>query len=189
MAGRLRATGVSVWRGRGLADATTMNRMAHLRRWAKAVGKPNVVKSNAGFGIGQRSHVCDGTKRRDFDPGKLARVKGEYVRTALRPQAAFRLRREEAIRFALARADRGDHIAVKASTAQGGRARDVAAWRAPGAAGESRCCRPRQDSHAYHTARFTSPASAGRVRGLGRPPPPVTVPWRCDRRRPPAASA
>ena len=113
------------WRERGLADATMMNRMAHLRWWAKAVGKPNVVQSNAELGIGQRSHVSDGTRRRDLDARKLARVKDEHVRMALRLQAAFGLRREEAIKFAPARADRGDHIAVKASTAKGGRARDV----------------------------------------------------------------
>ena len=57
-----------------------------------------------------------------------------------------------------------------------------AAWRAPGAAGESRCCRSRQDSRAAHGARLASPASAGRVRGLGRPPPPGTLAGGANRR-------
>ncbi|MCY3818186.1 MAG: integrase domain-containing protein, partial [Gammaproteobacteria bacterium] len=44
---------------------------------------------------------------------------------ALRLQAAFGLRREEAIKFSPSHADRGGRIAVKASTAKGGRAREV----------------------------------------------------------------
>ena len=40
-------------------------------------------------------------------------------------EAAFGLRREEAIKFAPSWADRGDRIVVKASTAKGGRARNV----------------------------------------------------------------
>ena len=113
------------WFDRGLADATMMNRMAHLRWWAKEVGKPNIVRTNAEYGIGKRSHVSDGTKRRDLDLEKLALVKDEHVRMALRLQAAFGLRREEAIKFRPSWADRGDRIVVKASTAKGGRARDV----------------------------------------------------------------
>ena len=113
------------WFDRGLADAIKMNRMAHLRWWAKEVGKPNVIKPNAEYGIGKRSHVSDGTKRRDLDIDKLKLVKDEHVRMALCLQAAFGLRREEAIKFSPSWADRGDRIVVKASTAKGGRARDV----------------------------------------------------------------
>ena len=69
--------------------------------------------------------MSDGTRRRDLDAEKLARVKDAHVRMALRLQAAFGLRREEAIKFRPRYADRGDHIAVKASTAKGGRPRDV----------------------------------------------------------------
>ena len=77
------------WFDRGLADATMMNRMAHLRWWAKEVGKPNIVRSNAEYGIGQRSHVSDGTKRRDLDMDKLERVTDAHVKMALCLQAAF----------------------------------------------------------------------------------------------------
>ena len=101
------------------------NRMSALRWWAQKVGKPNVVKSNAGYGLRPRSQVSDGTRRRDLDAEKLARVKDAHVKMALRLQAAFGLRREEAIKFRPRYADRGDHIAVKASTAKGGRPRDV----------------------------------------------------------------
>ena len=113
------------WRAGRVSDATIMNRMAHLRWWAQRVGKANLVKANADYGIGKRSHVSDGTKRRDLYPGKLALVEDRHVRMALRLQAAFGLRREEAIKFAPAYADRGDRISVKGSTAKGGRPRQV----------------------------------------------------------------
>ena len=113
------------WSDRGLSDATMMNRMAHVRWWADRVGKGNMVKTNADYGIVPRSHVSDGTRRRDLDAAKLALVKDEHVRMALRLQAAFGLRREEAIKFSPSWADRGDCIAVKASTAKGGRSREV----------------------------------------------------------------
>ena len=113
------------WRDRRLSDATIMNRMAHLRWWAAQVGKSNLVGSNAQYGIGPRSHVSDGTRRRDLDEAKLARVRDAHVRMALRLQAAFGLRREEAIKFTPAYADRGDRLAVRGSTAKGGRPREV----------------------------------------------------------------
>ena len=47
---------------------------------------------------------------------------------ALRLQAAFGLRREEAIKFSPAYADRGDRIVLKASTTKGGRAREIPIW-------------------------------------------------------------
>ena len=113
------------WFDRKLTHATMMNRMAHVRWWAKQVVKADIAKSNAEYSIGSRSHVSDGTKRRDLDEAKLARVKDVHVRMALRLQAEFGLRREEAIKFSPSHADRGDRIAVKASTAKGGRVREV----------------------------------------------------------------
>ena len=113
------------WFDRGLSDATVMNRMAHVRWWAEQVGKCDMVKTNADYGISARSHVADGTRRRDLDEANLARVEDPHARMALRLQAAFGLRREEAIKFSPSYADRGDRVAVKASTAKGGRAREV----------------------------------------------------------------
>ncbi len=113
------------WRAGGVSDATIMNRMAHLRWWAERVGKANLVKANADYGVLPRSHVSDGAKRRDLDPEKLARVADAHARMALRLQAAFGLRREEAIKFSPRRADRGDRIVVRGSTAKGGRPREV----------------------------------------------------------------
>ncbi len=47
------------------------------------------------------------------------------MRMALRLQAAFGLRREEAIKLSPSHADRGDRLLVKASTAKGGRPHEV----------------------------------------------------------------
>ena len=113
------------WRAGRLSDATIMNRMAHLRWWAERVGKDNLVKPNADYGIRARSHVSDGTKRRHLDTEKLTRVKDPHVRMALRLQGAFGLRREEAIKFTPVRDDRGDRIRLKGATTKGGRPRDV----------------------------------------------------------------
>ena len=113
------------WKDGGPSDATMMNRMAHLRWWADRVGKGGMVRPNADYGMRPRSHVSDGTRRRDLDAERLARLRDPHVRMALRLQAAFGLRREEAIKFSPSHADRGDRILVKASTAKGGRPREV----------------------------------------------------------------
>ena len=113
------------WQAGGLSHATVMNRMAHVRWWAERVGKRGMVGANADYGILPRSHVSDGTRRRDLDEAGLALVKDDHVRVALRLQAAFGLRREEAIKLSPSHADRGDRLLVKASTAKGGRPREV----------------------------------------------------------------
>ena len=75
-----------------VSDATIMNRMAHVRWWAERIGKANLVKPNAEYGIRPRSHVSDGTRRRDLDAAKLARVR--IPTSALR--CACRLRSDPA---------------------------------------------------------------------------------------------
>ena len=131
---RLRATGlrrkhvnalVAEWQRRGLAAGTMKNRMSALRWWAERVGRPGVVGTNATHGIGERRYVTNEDRSRRLDAGELARVTDEHVRMSLRLQAAFGLRREEAIKFTPAYADRGDRVRIKASWAKGGRAREV----------------------------------------------------------------
>ena len=134
---RLRATGlrrkhvnalVREWRRAGLSTGTIKNRMAALRWWARQIGKPGVVGRNAEHGIGNRRYVTNEDKSRRLDPGRLDRVGDAHVRMALRLQAAFGLRREEAIKFRPAYSDRGEKIVLKASTTKGGRAREIPVW-------------------------------------------------------------
>ena len=134
---RLRATGlkrkhvnalVAEWQRRGLAVGTMKNRMSALRWWAERVGRPGVVATNAAHGIGERRYVTNEDRSAVLDPEKLARVTDAHVRMSLELQAAFGLRREEAIKFTPAWADRGDRVRIKASWAKGGRAREIPIW-------------------------------------------------------------
>ena len=99
--------------------------MAHLRWWAERVGRPGVVGTNAAHGIGERRYVTNEDRSAVLDPEKLARVTDAHVAMSLELQAAFGLRREEAIKFIPAYADRGDRVRIKASWAKGGRAREI----------------------------------------------------------------
>ena len=134
---RLRATGlkrkhvnalVAEWQRRGLATGTVKNRMSALRWWAERVGRPGVVGTNAAHGIGERRYVTNEDRSAVLDVEKLARVTDEHVRMSLELQAAFGLRREEAIKFTPAYADGGDRVRIKASWAKGGRAREIPIW-------------------------------------------------------------
>lgn len=84
-------------------------RMAYLRWWAPKVGKPN-----ADYSIVERKYVSDGTKRCELHADRLALVKDDHARMSLRLQAAFVLRREEAIKFSPTYVDRGNRIVLKA---------------------------------------------------------------------------
>ena len=116
---------VREWKRQELSTGTMANRMAHLRWWARRIGKANIVrKDNASYGI-VKGPMLNTDKSRDLPEDKLALVRDEHVRLALRLEEAFGLRREEAIKFAPSYADRGDRIVLKASTAKGGRPREV----------------------------------------------------------------
>ena len=130
----LRATGlrrkhtvalVQEWKRQGRSIGTMKNRTAHLRWWARHVGRPGVVPSNSELGIANREYVTNEDKSVVLDPGKLALVRDEHVVMALRLEADFGLRREEAIKFTPSRDDRGDRIRLKGSTTKGGRPREI----------------------------------------------------------------
>ena len=130
----LRATGlkrkhavalVREWKRQGRSVGTMKNRTAHLRWWAERIGRPGVVPSNGELGIANREYVTNEDKSVVLDPDKLALVNDAHVAMALRLEAAFGLRREEAIKFIPGRDDRGDRIRLKGSTTKGGRPREV----------------------------------------------------------------
>jgi len=117
---------VSLWKDQGLSVGTLKNYMAALRRWATKIGKPDIVpKDNAAFDIGKHSQVAEESKAWKLREAHLNKVSDEYVRLSLRLQAAFGLRREEAIKFRPNYAIKDDHIKLKASWTKGGRARCV----------------------------------------------------------------
>lgn len=131
---RLRAHGVKAkhiealvghWHRRELSTGTIKNRMAHLRWWAEKVGKSGVVlKDNEAYGIMRREYVTNVDKSRHLDE-RLNRIRDEHVRMSVQLQAAFGLRREEAIKFIPEYADHGDKIILKDTWTKGGKAREI----------------------------------------------------------------
>ena len=116
---------VGHWKAKGLSDQTVRNRLTWVRWWSFQVGKPGLVPNdNAGFGLAPRGRFS-GNRAKTAAPDMLARVADERVRLALRLEAAFGLRREEALKMRLAVADKGDRLALKASWTKGGRYREI----------------------------------------------------------------
>ena len=112
------------WKRRELSMGTMANLMAHLRWFAKAIDKPNIVRGdNAGYGIVKERSNRD--RSRGLPADRLAMVTDGHARMALRLELAFGLRREEAIKFSPSYADRGSRIVLKASTTKGGRPREI----------------------------------------------------------------
>tara|TARA_R110002096_G_scaffold434715_1_gene657636 strand:+ start:692 stop:1558 length:867 start_codon:yes stop_codon:yes gene_type:complete len=117
---------VSLWKDQDLSVGTLKNLLSGLRWWARHVGKDDMIpKDNNAFDIGKRSQVGTESKAWELKETQLERVSDPYVRLSLRLQAAFGLRREEAIKFRPNYAIKDDHIKLKASWTKGGRARTV----------------------------------------------------------------
>lgn len=117
---------VSHWKDQGLSVGTLKNLLSGLRWWAKHIGKPDIIpKGNDAFDIGQRSQLGAKSKAWELKEARLEKISDPYVRLSLRLQAAFGLRREEAIKFRPNYAIKADHIKLKASWTKGGRARTV----------------------------------------------------------------
>ena len=113
------------WQGEGLSSGTIKNRLSHLRWWAEKIGKSGILPAdNMQLGVAERRYVTNVSKARELGTG-LEQITDVHVRMSLQLQAAFGLRREEAIKFQPSYADRGDHIALKGSWTKGGRERIV----------------------------------------------------------------
>ena len=117
---------VTRWREQGISTGTLKNRLSVLRWWAGKVNKSSVVaQDNSAYAIGTRVLVSNQSKAQTLDEAKLVKIDDPYVRMSVRLQAAFGLRREEAIKFSPSYAFRGNHIALKASWTKGGRPRTI----------------------------------------------------------------
>lgn len=113
------------WQGEGLSSGTIKNRLSHLRWWAEKIGKAGILPAdNTQLGVPERRYVTNISKTQELGTG-LEQVTDAHVRMSLQLQAAFGLRREEAIKFQPSYADRGDHIALKGSWTKGGPDRTV----------------------------------------------------------------
>lgn len=116
---------VGKWKGDGLSPATIKNRMAHLRWACEKAGRPGVAGiKNDDLGIERRQYVSRESRATALT-GNLERIADPNIRFSLRLQAHFGLRREEAIKFRVSAADRGDRIALTDTWCKGGRFREV----------------------------------------------------------------
>lgn len=114
------------WQSRELSVATQKNRMTALRWWANNTRRSEVIAaSNDHYGIERRTYVAAHSKAANLDVDKLAKVTDPYVAYSLRLQRAFGLRREEAIKFQVHYADRGEMLRLKANWCKGGRQREI----------------------------------------------------------------
>ena len=114
------------WLAEELAIATIKNRMSALRWWALKVNRQNVIaRTNDHYGIPDRVFVTNESKAQTLMAESLVKVRDEYVRMSLELQAAFGLRREEAIKFIPNYADRGDYLLLKDTWTKGGKAREI----------------------------------------------------------------
>lgn len=113
------------WKAKGIEDQTIRNRMTWIRWWASRVGKPGLIPAkNESFGLAPRGAAFE-NRAKQATPELLARVADERVRLALRLEAAFGLRREEALKMRLVIADKGDRLALKSTWTKGGRYREI----------------------------------------------------------------
>lgn len=116
---------VGLWKAGGISDQTIRNRLTWLRWWAYQVGKPGLLpKDNDTFGLAERARYS-GNRAKRLEQDALERIGDRRVQLALKLEAAFGLRREEALKFRPAIADKGNCIALKASWCKGGRSREV----------------------------------------------------------------
>ncbi len=117
---------VTLWKKQNISTGTIKNRLSALRWWAKKINKPGIIaKDNGAYGIGKRTIVAEESKAQHLNANTLSKISDPYVRFSLQLQAAFGLRREEAIKFQPGYAIKSDHIQLKASWTKGGRARTV----------------------------------------------------------------
>lgn len=117
---------VSHWQSNGLSSSTIKNRMASLRWLGKVTNNSSLVnRDNDHYGIEKRSFSTNENKALEFRPDQVSAIADQHVKFSARLQAAFGLRREEAMKFSPSYADKGDKISLKASWTKGGRARDI----------------------------------------------------------------
>lgn len=117
---------VSQYKNEDLSVGTLKNRLSVLRWWANKINRPQVVaKSNDHYNIGKRELVAKTSKAQTLDQDKLNNITDPHIKMSLELQAAFGLRREEAIKFSPQYADQHDHIRLKPTWCKGGRVRTI----------------------------------------------------------------
>ncbi len=128
--GRHVNTLIKKWQVEGKSTGTIKNRVAVLRWLFEKIGKPEVVKGNAIYGIENRHYVTNKNKSISLNDLDLSKI-DPFIAQSLRLQESFGLRREEAMKFQAVFALDGQtienvkYIRLKSSWTKGGRARTI----------------------------------------------------------------
>ena len=116
---------ISEHTGKTVSNGTIKNRMSALRWWSEKIGKQNIIpRRNKDLGINNRQRLPATDKAfqlTDEQKEDLPR----YLNLSARLQEEFGLRREEAAKFTLSKAEYEDHVKLVASWTKGGRARSI----------------------------------------------------------------
>ena len=121
---------VRQWKIDGISAGTMKNRMSNIRWLAEKIGKADMIKTNATYGIEDRQYITNKDKSLRTDNLDLDKL-SSYVRQSIELQKHFGLRREEAMKFSPEYALGGYDpysapvLRIKPSWAKGGRAREI----------------------------------------------------------------
>ena len=100
--------------------------MSHLRWLAQKINNPTLIaKDNSYYEIGRRTFVTNADKSLEFEPGKIAAINDPHIRLSAELQKEFGLRREEAMKFIVSKADKGTEIQLQGSWTKGGKPRNI----------------------------------------------------------------
>lgn len=128
--GRHVNTLVKRWLLEKKSTGTIKNRMSVLRWLFEKIGKPEVVKDSAAYGIDNRQYVTNQNKSISLTDLDLSKI-DPFIAQSLRLQKSFGLRREEAMKFQPLYAldgqkiENAKYIRLKSSWTKGGRARTI----------------------------------------------------------------
>lgn len=121
---------VKKWQSEHKSIGTIKNRLAVIRWLFEKIGKPEVVKDNAVYGIENRQYVTNQNKSTSLNDLDLSKV-DPFIAQSLRLQNCFGLRREESMKFQPVYAldgqkiENAQYILLKSSWTKGGRARTI----------------------------------------------------------------
>ncbi len=114
------------WNEMGCSIGTQKNAVAHLRWWARKIGKDEMIpESNRELSIGARNPIPDASKGQYLSRSKLREITNLNMRLSIELQQEFGLRQEESFKFSPSFADHGVYIELKGSWTKGGRKRTI----------------------------------------------------------------
>ena len=114
------------WQAESLSAGTIKNRMVHVRWLTEKIGKKGVIsQSNSDLGIDKRVYITNENKGKTLTEAQLNAVSDPYLKMSLQLQAAFGLRREEAMKIIVDKAIQGERLVLDASWCKGGRDRAI----------------------------------------------------------------